>query len=76
MTLSGAKWFSTLDMKSGCWQVELEPQHQAKTAFTIGYGFGRCNSLAMLQRLAELILRGLLLVYPLPGRHYCGRLNI
>ena len=36
--LSGAKWFLTLDIKSGCWQVELEANNKEKTAFSIGTG--------------------------------------
>jgi len=27
-TLAGAKWFSTLDLISGCWQVEMNPDDQ------------------------------------------------
>jgi hypothetical protein len=30
-TLSGAKWFSTLDLKIGCWQVVLHPDDKEKT---------------------------------------------
>ncbi|GFV16328.1 retrovirus-related Pol polyprotein from transposon 412 [Trichonephila clavipes] len=37
-TLSGHKWFSTLDLKSGYWQVELHPEDREKTAFTSGQG--------------------------------------
>ena len=29
--LSGAQWFSTLDLCSGYWQVELEPEDKPKT---------------------------------------------
>jgi hypothetical protein len=36
-TLAGTKWFSTLDLKSGYWQVDLHPDKK-KTAFSTGQG--------------------------------------
>lgn len=32
-TLSGSKWFCTLDLASGHWQVEVAPEDKEKTAF-------------------------------------------
>ena len=34
-TLSGSKWFSTLDLASGYWQVEMDPADKEKTAFIL-----------------------------------------
>ena len=32
-TLAGAKWFSTLDLKSGYWQEEVNKDDREKTPF-------------------------------------------
>ncbi|GBL98850.1 Retrovirus-related Pol polyprotein from transposon 297 [Araneus ventricosus] len=65
--LNGSQWFTTLDLKSGYWQVEIRPEDREKTAFTTGQGlwqfkvmpFGLCNTAATFKRLMEAVLRGL-----------------
>jgi hypothetical protein len=37
-TLAGAKWFSTLDLKSEYLQVDVHPDDKEKTAFSTGQG--------------------------------------
>ena len=42
--LNGVVWFSFLDLKSGYWQVEMEEDSEAFTAFTVGpLGFYKCE---------------------------------
>ncbi|KAJ8415202.1 hypothetical protein AAFF_G00009000 [Aldrovandia affinis] len=57
--ISGSKWFSSLDLRSGYWQVELAPDARHKTAFTIGqslWQFRLCNTPATFERLMERVL--------------------
>lgn len=62
--VSGSSWFSSLDLRSGYWQVPLSPEARHKTAFCTGRGlwqfrvlsFGLCNAPATFERLMEKVL--------------------
>jgi len=65
--LSGAAWFTTLDMRSSYHQVEVEEKDRDKTTFICREGafhfvttpFGLCNAGATFQRLMDIVMSGL-----------------
>ena len=65
--LGKAKYFTSLDLASGYWQVKLAKESREKSAFTTHCGlyefirmpFGLCNVPATFQRLMQVVLAGL-----------------
>ena len=73
-TMVGARIFSTMDLKSGFWQVKMAEESRPYTAFTVGslgvyeflrMPFGLCNAPATFQRLMQNCLSELNLTYAL-----------
>ena len=73
-SMVGARFFSSMDLKSGFWQVRMSEKSQQYTTFTMGslgvYEFlrmpyGLCNAPATFQRLMQNCLGELNLTYAL-----------
>ena len=71
-SMAGAAHFSTMDFKSGFWQVRMAPESQQYTAFTVSnlgfyeftrMPFGLCNTPTTFQRLMQNTLGELNLTY-------------
>lgn len=66
-TLAGSSFFSSLDMRSGYWQIPVAEHDKPKTAFATPDGlyefnvmpFGLCNAPATFERMIDTVLRGL-----------------
>ena len=66
--MRGGKVFSTMDLKSGFWQMALAKEDQPVSAFVTHHGlwqfkrlpFGHVNAPAQFQRAVNNVLRGLL----------------
>jgi RNase H-like domain found in reverse transcriptase/Reverse transcriptase (RNA-dependent DNA polymerase) len=64
---NGSKWYSTMDMASGFWQIEMKEEDREKTAFITHEGlyewlvmpFGLTNAPATFQRTMQLVLEEL-----------------
>ena len=65
--LAGSKYFSTLDLRAGYWQLSVAPEDREKTAFVTPDGlwefirlpFSVSGGPATFQRAMEIILSGL-----------------
>ena len=64
--LDKAKYFTTLDLKSGCWQIPLNKEDQEIMAFTYHRGkykyndmpFGLANAPGIFKELRSIVLHG------------------
>ena len=67
-SLDGSKYFTSLDLKSGYWQIAMDEESKEKTAFTCFAGlysfnsmpFGCVNAPAIFSELMNEVLRGIL----------------
>jgi len=71
--LAGNSWFSSLDLKSGYWQVKIRPEDKEKTAFSVSKGmwqftvisFGTAPATfeSLMEKVLQQLLNKICLVY-------------
>jgi hypothetical protein len=69
--LRGSKFFTTIDLQSGYWQIPMNEDDKKKTAFITNEGlfefnvmpFGLTNAPATFQRMMQLVLAGILMEF-------------
>ncbi|UYV65991.1 K02A2.6-like, partial [Cordylochernes scorpioides] len=65
--LPGARYYSSMDLRTGYWQIEVDEHDREKTAFITPDGlyqfrvmpFGLCNAPATFERMMDTVLKGL-----------------
>ncbi|GBN90817.1 Retrovirus-related Pol polyprotein from transposon 297 [Araneus ventricosus] len=65
--LNGSQWFSTLDLKSGYWQVDIQHEDKEKTAFTAGQGLWQFKKIGNEECVTAYFSKSL----GKPERNYC-----
>jgi len=63
--IGNARYFTTMDLMSGFWQIAIKPEHRHKTAFITTRGlyeflvmpFGLCNAPSTFQRMMDKIIK-------------------
>ena len=63
-TLGKSQYFTTLDLASGFWQIEMDPAAHEKSSFCglhefVRMPFGMCNAPATFQSLMQVVLAGI-----------------